>query len=202
QEVTAPQQRCQDPAEVLACKGLLDELDAVFLGFLPAPVGCRDDGDALRCNADMPQEQWQDTLPDTAKTDDEEPPWEIDIDLVIHDAPIVDLAEIAPSNFSGHRLRRPRAKSAVFARCAPPWLSAPPVRRVSAIVTGKGLHALHPTTERGIIDLPGQEPRGQLARLRTLERPPQQLKPGKDDHVYRGGNSSPDPVGPGQPRLE
>lgn len=31
----------------------------------------------------MPQEQWQDTLADAAKTDDDNAPWEIDVYLVI-----------------------------------------------------------------------------------------------------------------------
>src|SRR5262249_49956756 len=82
-EVSTPHQRRQNPPKVLSRQRLLVELDAVLLGFLPTSVGRCDDRDALGCNADMPQEERQDTLPDTAKANDENPPWEIDIDLVV-----------------------------------------------------------------------------------------------------------------------
>src|SRR5690349_5766033 len=101
----------------------------------------------------MSQEEWQDTLADAAKTDDDDPPWEFDVYLVIQ---------------------------FILLRTLPAGNSPPPMRRISAIVPGKGLHALHPSTERGIIHLHRQESGRQLARLRTLQCPAQQLKPGKD----------------------
>jgi hypothetical protein len=40
----------------------------------------------------MPQDQWQDTLTDAAKTDDKNSPWEIDVyGVIAHDAPDVAL---------------------------------------------------------------------------------------------------------------
>src|SRR5882757_2154742 len=122
----------------------------------------------------MSQEQWQDTLTDAAKTDNDDPPWEFDVYLVIQ---------------------------FMLLRTLPAENSPPPVRRKSAIVPGKCLHALHPSTERGIIHFHRQETGCQLARLGSLERPAQQLKPGKDDHVYRGETVSDHPIRLGQARL-
>src|SRR5581483_6511079 len=82
-EIAAPNQRGQNTAEVLARQRLVVELDSVFFGLFPAPISRRDDRDAFGCYADVSQEQRQDTLSDAAEANDENPPWEIDIDLVI-----------------------------------------------------------------------------------------------------------------------
>src|SRR6186713_996388 len=107
----------------------------------------------------MSQEEWQDTLADAAKTDNNDPPWEFDVYRVIQ---------------------------FMLLRTLPVKNLPPPMRRISAIVTGKCLHALHPSAERRVVHFHRQETGCQLLRFGTLERPAQQLKPGKYDHVYRG----------------
>src|ERR1700730_7583395 len=97
QEIAAAQQRSQNAAVVFPRQGFLDELDAVFLGLFATSVSRCDDRDALRCNADMSQEEGQHALPDAAKTDDQNPPWEIDINLMIaHDTPALRTRNLPP----------------------------------------------------------------------------------------------------------
>src|ERR1700760_4167214 len=129
---------------------------------------------------------------------------------------LLHLAQISLREFERTTLRRPPPKSVVFGGCARgrklqapvscgcavPYFSPPPVRWISAIVARKCLNALHPSSERRIVDLHWKEARGQLSCLRALERPAQQLKPGKDDHVYRGEALSNRPVGFRQARLD
>src|SRR5882724_11923034 len=91
---------------VLPCQGFLDELDAVLLGLFAASVSRCHDRDAIRCNADMPQEEGQHALPNTAKTDDQNPSREIDVDLVIaHDAPMPSLKSQTAPRHSLHLVK-------------------------------------------------------------------------------------------------
>jgi hypothetical protein len=57
------------------------------------------DAHTFRWDADVPQDEWQDTLADAAKTDEKNSPWEIDMYRVIaHDAPDVHDQSGAPSD--------------------------------------------------------------------------------------------------------
>jgi len=75
QEIAAPEQRVSDATIVLARQPLRDELHAVLGGLVVSALLRRDDRDPLRCDADMPQDEWQDTLADAAKPDEENSPW-------------------------------------------------------------------------------------------------------------------------------
>src|SRR5581483_6793930 len=160
----------------------------------------------------MPQDQWQDTLADAAKTDEQNSPWEIDMYRVIaHDAPEKKTTSTArrpptPAKAAGYQSlsrvatdtrKSCRARLQFFVSrrsVAAAFFSAAPVRRIGSLVSWQAFHACKPTPERWVIHLDGHEAGGQLARLRTLERAAQKLDSRKDHHVDGGKTLSHDPV--------
>ena len=85
EEVTAAEQRLEDAAVVLAHQRFTDEFHAEFLRFLRARVLRGHDSDAFGLDADVAQDQRQDTLPDAAKTDNQDTTREINVNRVCHD---------------------------------------------------------------------------------------------------------------------
>ncbi len=83
QKIPAPEQRIQDAAEVLTGEGLLDDLDSQILGFLKAALVSRHDGDAVRSDTDVPEDERQDALANAAETDDQDATREFDVNFVI-----------------------------------------------------------------------------------------------------------------------
>ncbi len=89
EKVSPPQQGVQDAAEILAGQRLLDELDAQLLCLLHAALVRGHDRDAVWRNANVPEDQGQDSLADAAESDQQDAPGEIDVLLVIaHDSPL------------------------------------------------------------------------------------------------------------------
>ena len=62
--------------------GSLMNLDAVLRRLVCAAIVRGDDGDALGCDADVPQHQRQGALPDAAEADEHDPSGEINVNLV------------------------------------------------------------------------------------------------------------------------
>ena len=83
QEVAATDQRIEDALVVVARDRLLDEAHAELGSLSAAGVLGRHDRDAFGRNADVPQDQRQDSLADAAEPDDQEPAWEIHMDTML-----------------------------------------------------------------------------------------------------------------------
>src|ERR1700722_13396516 len=177
----------------------------------------------------MPQDQWQDTLAEAAKTDEQNSPGEIDMYRVIaHDAPEIrgprrsalrrppkaggyqSLSRAATEALkvvahgccflSATRVSAGPANAALKANYT--GFSAAPVWRIGSLVSRQIFHAREPTPQRRVIHLDGHEARSELARLRTLERAAQKLNSRENHHVDGGETFPHDPVGFRQTSLD
>ncbi len=85
EEVTASQQWVQHATEILACQRFLDDFHAKFLGLLETALMRRHDRDAIRSDANVAQQQWQDALPDAAEAYEQNAPGKFDVNFA-HDS--------------------------------------------------------------------------------------------------------------------